>query len=61
MLFKNKRNLGLMLSSLGGLLVILSFDETDDSQMEMLLTVGGAVLAVAGLVLIMQASRGKKN
>ncbi len=50
-----------MLSSLGGLLVILSFDETDDSQMEMLLTVGGAVLAVAGLVLIMQASRGKKN
>ena len=57
---KNKRNIGLLLSSLGGLLVILSFDEPNGTQMEMIMTVGGAVLAVAGLFFITQAGKTKK-
>lgn len=60
MAIKNKRNVGLLLSSLGGLLVILSFDEPNGTQMETFMTVGGAILAVAGLFFINQAGKTKK-
>lgn len=54
----NLKNIGILLSSLGGLLVILN---TSDSDYSLPLSILAAVLAIAGLVLIVRADRQEKN
>ena len=54
---QDKKQLGTIISSIGGLLVIFSMTAFDNGFIEFVCVVGGAALAVIGVLIIQKAKQ----